>query len=35
MAAMEGGGVLILDVAEEAPLIKGRGCGLPRPLMAA
>jgi hypothetical protein len=35
MEAVEGGGVLVLDVAAEAPLIKGRGCGLPRPLIAA
>jgi hypothetical protein len=35
MVVVEGGGVLVLDAAAEAPLIKGRGRGLSRPLMVA
>jgi hypothetical protein len=35
LVAVEGGGVLVLDVAAGEPFIKGRGRGLPRPLMPA
>jgi hypothetical protein len=34
MVAVEDGGVLVPDANTETPLIKGRGHGLPRPLMA-